>query len=182
MPKFHQINGQQGQSNVKILFLFQFNGRNSRQIRRLFRMLFTPAHLYLIHVDSRQQYLHREMQQVQTQLEAKGYTNFRVLQRRMATIWGGTSLLELFLTAISETFGDLDPEWQKWDFVLNLSEADMPLLSIEELEVNLAAAQGKSFLSSHGYNAASFLKKQGFNFHFMECERRMWRVANRFAI
>jgi len=34
-------------------------------------------------------------------------------------------------------------------------------------------------LSSHGYNTASFLNKQGFNFHFLECEKRMWRVAKR---
>lgn len=39
---------------------------------------------------------------------------------------------------------------------------------------------GKNFLSSHGYNTGSFLQKQGFNFYFMECENRMWRIGNRY--
>uniref|UniRef100_A0A915LVD5 protein xylosyltransferase n=1 Tax=Meloidogyne javanica TaxID=6303 RepID=A0A915LVD5_MELJA len=55
----------------------------------------------------------------------------------------------------------------------------MLLLSLEELEKQLENSSNKSFLSSHGYNTASFLHKQGFNFHFLECEKRMWRVAKR---
>jgi hypothetical protein len=43
--------------NIRILFLFQLNGRNARQIRRLLRMIYSQKHLYLVHVDSRQQFL-----------------------------------------------------------------------------------------------------------------------------
>lgn len=38
---------------------------------------------------------------------------------------------------------------------------------------------GMSFLSKHGYNTANFINKQGFNYYFMECENRMWRVGLR---
>lgn len=40
---------------------------------------------------------------------------------------------------------------------------------------------GQNFLSSHGYNTGTFLQKQGFNFYFMECENRMWRIDNRYS-
>lgn len=45
------------QSKVKILFLLQLNGRNSRQIRRLLRMIYSSDHLYYIHVDVRQKFM-----------------------------------------------------------------------------------------------------------------------------
>jgi hypothetical protein len=79
-----------------------------------------------------------EMLKIQRDLAIKKLNNFRVMPQRMATIWGGTSLLELFLTAIAKTTRETDPGWQHWDYMLNLSEADMPLLSLEELEYNLA--------------------------------------------
>uniref|UniRef100_A0A915P534 protein xylosyltransferase n=1 Tax=Meloidogyne floridensis TaxID=298350 RepID=A0A915P534_9BILA len=117
------------------------------------------------------------------QLNGRDYRQIRrllgmiyILRKRFATIWGGTSLLELFLFVINQSIFELEI---KWDYIINLSEKDMPLLSLEELEKQLENSSNKSFLSSHGYNTASFLNKQGFNFHFLECEKRMWRVAKR---
>uniref|UniRef100_A0A183CU05 protein xylosyltransferase n=1 Tax=Globodera pallida TaxID=36090 RepID=A0A183CU05_GLOPA len=116
---------------------------------------------------------------VERALEAKGFSNFRVAKRRMATIWGGSALLDLFLWTVAETVGGPDPKWTQWDYVVNLSETDMPILSLEELEHNLDRNRGFSFLKSHGYNTGAFLQKQGIHFHFMQCEQRMWRVAER---
>jgi hypothetical protein len=81
------------------------------------------------------------MLKIERQLATKNMHNFHVMRRRSATIWGGTSLLDLFLLAIAETIGssqEFDKSWRQWDYLLNLSEADMPLLSLEELEHNLA--------------------------------------------
>uniref|UniRef100_A0A1I8BZ55 protein xylosyltransferase n=1 Tax=Meloidogyne hapla TaxID=6305 RepID=A0A1I8BZ55_MELHA len=116
------------------------------------------------------------MLKIQKTFESKGFFNFKVLRKRFATIWGGSSLLEIFLFVIYQSIYELNI---KWDYIINLSEKDMPLLSLEELEKQLENASNKSFLSSHGYNTASFLYKQGFNYHFLECEKRMWRVATR---
>lgn len=58
-------------------------------------------------------------------------TNFYVTNRRYSTLWGGSSLLNMFLGVIEENIN------KEWDYILNLSETDMPLLSIEELEYNL---------------------------------------------
>uniref|UniRef100_A0A914LST0 protein xylosyltransferase n=1 Tax=Meloidogyne incognita TaxID=6306 RepID=A0A914LST0_MELIC len=176
LPKFIPYNGKSSINKIKILFLLQLNGRDYLQIRRLLGMIYSQKHFYFVHVDSRQQFLYSEMLKIQKDFEIKGFFNFKVLRKRFATIWGGTSLLELFLFVINQSIFELDIEW---DYIINLSEKDMLLLSLEELEKQLENSSNKSFLSSHGYNTASFLHKQGFNFHFLECEKRMWRVAKR---
>jgi len=74
------------------------------------------------------------MLKIQKDFEIKGFFNFKVLRKRFATIWGGTSLLELFLFVINQSIFELEI---KWDYIINLSEKDMPLLSLEELEKQL---------------------------------------------
>lgn len=52
------------------------------------------------------------------------YDNVRVVTNRIATIWGGASLLQMLLQTMSEAL-DM-PDWH-WDFYLNLSESDYPV-------------------------------------------------------
>ncbi|KAI6237426.1 Cyclin and Carbohydrate-binding WSC and Glycosyl transferase domain containing protein [Aphelenchoides besseyi] len=163
--------------DVRILFLLQLNGRNSRQIRRLLRLIYNPRHFYFVHVDPRQKYMQQEMIDIQELLQRQGITNFHVSDKRFPTIWGGSSLLEMFLYVIQWTLAH--PAFQKWDYIFNLSESDFPVLSLMELEAILTANKGKTFISSHGYNTGTFLKKQGYNYHFMQCENRMWRFSGR---
>ena len=188
--------------DVKILFLLQLNGRNSRQIRRLLRLIYQPKHFYFIHVDSRQKFMQQgnfitviehvglEMKDIQLLLERQGYNNFHVSEQQFPTIWGGSGLLEMFLHVIEWTLSN--PNFKHWDYIFNLSESDFPVLSLAELEAILAQYvlcvifvewhfrnKGKSFISAHGYNTGTFLKKQGYNFHFLQCENRMWRLSAR---
>lgn len=77
------------------------------------------------------------MLKIEQILRKSNATNIYVARKRFSTIWGGSSLLEMFLATIRLTLnGDLF-EWFEWDYILNLSESDMPLLSIDELEYNL---------------------------------------------
>lgn len=122
--------------NVKILFLLQLNGRNVRQITRLLKIIYSPNHLYIVHVDSRQQLMHSEMMEIQKLLEKSGRNNFKVMNNRFATIWGGTSLLDMFFEVIMESWAD--KAFSDWDYIFNLSECDYPVLSIRELEAILA--------------------------------------------
>lgn len=55
-PKYVELT-ENTDRDVKILFLLQLNGRNSRQIRRLLRLIYQPKHYYFIHVDTRQKYM-----------------------------------------------------------------------------------------------------------------------------
>lgn len=67
----------------------------------------------------RSNYLHRQVQTLATQ-----YPNVRVTPWRMATIWGGASLLTMYLRSMADLLAMRD--WS-WDFFINLSAADYPI-------------------------------------------------------
>lgn len=67
----------------------------------------------------RSNYLHRQVLQFASQ-----YPNVRVTSRRMATIWGGASLLSTYLQTMRDLMEMSD--WP-WDFFINLSAADYPI-------------------------------------------------------
>lgn len=67
----------------------------------------------------RSSYLHREVLSLATQ-----YPNVRVTPWRMSTIWGGASLLNMYLRSMEDLLKMAD--WS-WDFFINLSAADYPI-------------------------------------------------------
>uniref|UniRef100_A0A0N5BT15 protein xylosyltransferase n=1 Tax=Strongyloides papillosus TaxID=174720 RepID=A0A0N5BT15_STREA len=155
-------------SDVKILFLLQLNGRNDRQVRRMLKSVYRPNHYYIVHVDKRQKYMYEKMK-----LLEKLLPNFIVSDKRWSTIWGGTSLLTMYLELVGSQLT------KDWDFVINMSESDFLVIPLEELEIQLSSNKGISFISSHGSNSGKFIRKQGFHYKFMECEERMWRIEER---
>ncbi|GMS80189.1 hypothetical protein PENTCL1PPCAC_2364, partial [Pristionchus entomophagus] len=154
--------------DIRILFLLQLNGRNVRQVRQMFRSVYSPKHHYYIHVDSRQKYILNEAHRLSSILP-----NVRVASILRSTIWGGASLLPMVTDAIQSS---LDLEW---DYLINMSESDEMILSMKELEAQLESRRGHSFLATHGHSTGRFLEKQGFDYVFLECENRMWRIAHR---
>ena len=67
----------------------------------------------------RQSYLYRELLKLEEILP-----NVRLARERMATIWGGASLLKAHFTFIKALLGMTD--WS-WDYYINLSESDYPI-------------------------------------------------------
>jgi protein xylosyltransferase len=67
----------------------------------------------------RSDYLNRELVDL-----AASLPNVAVTPWRMATIWGGSSLLQMLLRALDDLVKKTD--W-KWDFFINLSGADYPI-------------------------------------------------------
>ncbi|GBP19854.1 Xylosyltransferase oxt [Eumeta japonica] len=118
----------------------------------------------------RQDYLHREL----SLLENK-FSNIKLASTRYASIWGGASLLQMLLTAMTDI---IKLNW-KWDFVINLSESDFPIKSLESLEKFLSDNKGLNFVKSHGREVQRFIKKQGLDKTFIECDTHMWRVGDR---
>ncbi|KAJ3615357.1 hypothetical protein NHX12_018924 [Muraenolepis orangiensis] len=104
---------------VRIAFVLVVHGRASRQLQRLFKAIYHASHFYYIHVDQRSDYLHRQVRALAVQ-----YPNVRVTPWRMATIWGGASLLTMYLRAMADLLAMRD--WS-WDFFINLSAADYPI-------------------------------------------------------
>ena len=70
------------------------------------------------HLPQRSNYLHREVMEL-----ARQYDNVRVTPWRMVTIWGGASLLRMYLRSMQDLLEV--PGWA-WDFFINLSATDYP--------------------------------------------------------
>lgn len=143
---------------IGAILLFYFNKINA-----------TKNIKYLIYFQ-RQDYLHRELLKLEN-----NFPNIKLASKRFSTIWGGASLLTMLLSSMSEI---LTLGW-KWDYVINLSESDFPIKSLEELEKFLSANKDFNFVKSHGREAQRFIKKQGLDKTFIECETHMWRVGER---
>ncbi|XP_054155244.1 xylosyltransferase oxt-like [Oppia nitens] len=161
------INGR----DIRIVFLMTLNGRSLRQIKRLLKNIYSKRHFYFIHIDSRQEYLFREMVYLEEKL-----SNIRVSRIRLSTIWGGASLLQMIIKSISQI---LNIWSNSWHFIINLSESDFPLKPISDLENFLAANINKNFVKSHGQDSQRFISKQGLDKTFYECDTHMWRVGDR---
>ena len=142
-----------GQPPVKIVYLLTIAGRATRQVTRLIRRIYSPDHYILVHVDSRQEYMHREVSKLAAILP-----NLRLVSKRYSTIWGGASLLTMLLSALRELLAM--PDWTDWDFVLNLSESDFPVKTQAELVSFLSSNRGSNFVKSHGREQDKFIKKQ----------------------
>ncbi|XP_067645033.1 xylosyltransferase oxt [Eurosta solidaginis] len=155
---------------VRIAFLLTLNGRALRQVYRLIKSLYSPYHVFYIHVDARQSYLYRKLME----LESK-FPNIRLGRKRFSTIWGGASLLTMLLQCMEDL---LASKWQ-WDFVINLSESDYPVKTIDKLVSFLTANKNHNFVKSHGRETQRFVQKQGLDKTFVECDTHMWRIGDR---
>ncbi|CAK6981725.1 xylosyltransferase 1-like [Scomber scombrus] len=156
---------------VRIAFVLVVHGRASRQFQRLFKAIYHTSHYYYIHVDQRSNYLHREVL-----LLASQYSNVRVTSWRMSTIWGGASLLTMYLRSMEDLLKMSD--WS-WDFFINLSAADYPIRTNEQLVAFLSRYPNMNFIKSHGRDNARFIRKQGLDRLFYECDTHMWRLGDR---
>uniref|UniRef100_A0A8C7YKN4 Xylosyltransferase 1 n=1 Tax=Oryzias sinensis TaxID=183150 RepID=A0A8C7YKN4_9TELE len=160
-----------GAPPARIAFVLVVHGRASRQLQRLFKAIYHTSHYYYIHVDQRSDFLHREVLSL-----ARQYPNVRVTPWRMATIWGGASLLTMYLRSMEDLLCMTD--WS-WDFFINLSAADFPIRTNEQLVAFLSKHRSKNFIKSHGRDNARFIRKQGLDRLFLECDAHMWRLGDR---
>ncbi|XP_045214811.2 xylosyltransferase 2-like [Mercenaria mercenaria] len=156
-------------TRVRIVFVLTVNGRAVRQVRRLINTLYDPNHYFYIHVDSRSEYMYRELLPLEEKLH-----NVRLSKERFATIWGGASLLQAHLTFMKCLLEMSD--WH-WDYYINLSESDYPIKTVESLTVFLTRYRGNNFLKSNGRETPTFIKKQGLNWLFHECDNHLWRLG-----
>lgn len=155
---------------VTIVFLLSLNGRSVLQIQRLLKFIYSKErHIYYIHVDARQEFLFKKLQPLERE-----HDNIIVTKTRFNTIWGGTALLQMMLNAFQEL------SHLKWDFIMNLSESDFPLKTIRELEQYLESnPRSNIYLKTHNLKGDKFVKKQGLDQSFYQCDNRVWRLGPR---
>ncbi|XP_065659775.1 xylosyltransferase 1 isoform X2 [Hydra vulgaris] len=156
---------------IRIMYAMVVHGRAFRQVQRLFKALFHTNHYFYFHVDSRSDYLYEQVKKLASQ-----FKNVAVAPWRMATIWGGASLLSMLLQMMEDTLKI--KEW-KWDFFINLSASDYPVQDDEKLCSFLRAHRDENFLKPHGGAVEKFIRKQGISRTFLECDEHMWRLGER---
>ena len=127
--------------HVRVVYLLTINGRASRQVKRLIKRLYDGKNYIFLHVDARNDYLYREMKDV----ESKFPDLIHVTDRRRNIVWGGTSMLRMLLDCYEILLNK--KEW-KWDFVINLSESDYPLRKTKDFISFLSKNRHKNFLQS----------------------------------
>lgn len=120
------------QSHLPYLALLLHTCWSGKPQSRLFKSLFfffstykiespvvRPMRVWSFTLFQRSNYLHRQVHALAAQ-----YPNVRVTPWRMATIWGGASLLTMYLRSMADLLAMRD--WN-WDFFINLSAADYPI-------------------------------------------------------
>ncbi|CAF0959935.1 unnamed protein product [Rotaria sordida] len=165
----------QNNTQTTIVFFLTVGGRkNLRQIKRLLRAIYSRQHYYLIHVDSRENYLYQELL-----ILSKRISNIHLTNKRYPTTWGASTLLTAHLDGFKQIFDEL-----KWNFsfVLNLSETDFPLKPIQVLTTFLSMYTSYNFLRSHSREPYKFIKSQGLFHTFIHCNDYMYRIGPRSLI
>jgi hypothetical protein len=107
------------------------------QFARLFRAIYDRNHHYIVHVDKKS-----DQQVFEGVVEViSPYTN-AILLPRVRVTYTGFGMVIAELRAIEKLLS-ID---QRWDFFINLSGQDFPLVAQSEIETYLARHPGKNFL------------------------------------
>ena len=127
-----------GSLDVRVVyFILASRPAAPQNIARLVRALRDPSHLFLIHVDLK---AGPTVVEQLTKL-SDGFPNIHVLKTRRLVQWGGFSMLSAFFDAIASFYRRLD-----YDFLINLSDADLSLRTAEELSAFLRKFKGRVFM------------------------------------
>ena len=169
--EYEHIEWDESMRPARIFYLLQLHGRAVQQILRLFRTIYHPSNFYYLHVDAYSDYLYNSL----LPLEAK-YRNVVLARERYRTMWGGITLLEMLLSVMREALWGID--WD-WDYFINLSGSDFPLRTNEELTQLLGANMGDNFVKSNEGDLDVFIKKQGIDRTFIQCDNHMWNIGHR---
>ena len=156
---------------ARIFYLLQLHGRAVQQILRLFKAIYHPTHFYYLHVDANFDYLHNSL----LPLEDK-FDNVQLARNRYRTMWGGASLLDMVMGVMGEALWAI--KWE-WDYFINLSGADFPIKTNDEITQLLGANLGENFVKPSNGDPEVFIAKQGINFTFLQCDNHMWKLGPR---
>lgn len=157
-------------AKIRICYFLIVHGRSLRQIKRLVKLIYHSDHILYFHVDARSHWLFDQLKSISVE-----YSNIHIADWRETPIWGGTSLLTTIFRGLTDM---VDKEF-KWDFFINLSFADFPVATNDELVQFLYKYRTMNFMKSHGREPDKFITKQGLDRVFLECDNHMYRLTER---
>ena len=125
---------------AKIAFIIAAH-KDPPSLIQLLENIHHPEHIYLIHIDKRASAM-RNFIAGTVNNNPKYKENVRVLptDRSVSPIWGSYGMVRAMLELMEEAVRMSD-----WDFVIMLSGSDLPLRSVDDLAMSLAAYKGKNF-------------------------------------
>ena len=131
-------------SDVRIVYLIGIGARPFAHLvaSRLLYALYSPTHLFLLHIDVKAS---TEAAEAMYALERQ-HANVRVLQARRLVQWGMWSMVAIMLDAVHTLLSSQLP----FDFLINLSDADLALRTDGEMRDFLSRHKGRSFINVHG--------------------------------
>eukprot|EP00035_Acanthoeca_spectabilis_P005353 m.112725 g.112725 ORF g.112725 m.112725 type:complete len:934 (-) comp12984_c0_seq2:76-2877(-) len=145
-----------------------------QQIKRAVALMTQPGVLVFFHVDRSQgsDYLRRELTAF-----SKVERNVFMIPEAFDTIWAGSGLMEMYLSAIKYMLR------YEWDHFINLSEVDFPVVTPQEISRVLRQKRGYSFLNANFDKSVKgrmeAIQRQGIEWTSVQCERYMYRLAER---
>lgn len=111
--------------------------RYPQQFKRLFKVIYDPRNLYLVHVDKRSgAWLEADIQAF-----LDPYINAEVLEAKKM-LWGGYSLVDAALRGMKRLL-QTDSQWTHF---INLSGQDFPLRTQRQIMAHLQANTGREFI------------------------------------
>ncbi|VUZ43222.1 unnamed protein product [Hymenolepis diminuta] len=160
-------------NHVRIVYVLILTGRSWRQVQRMFRLIYHTSNYFYIHVDLKSEYLYSRCKK----LEEIFPNNVRVTSNRQNPIWGAPSLLGLIMDVLQDLFKNF-PHW-KWDFFINLSETDLPVMPVWKLIRLLNSHRGRIFLRQSSEEIFKYIHSEGLGYAFLQCGNYIWRVGQR---
>ncbi|VDD82130.1 unnamed protein product [Mesocestoides corti] len=159
--------------NVRIVYVLILTGRSWRQVQRMFRLLYHTSNYFYIHVDLKSEYLYSKCRTLASLFPDNVY----VTPNRQNPVWGAPSLLDVLLSIMDDLF-DKFSHW-KWDFFINLSETDLPVVPVGTLVRILNNHRGRIFAKQTGEETFKYIHSEGLQYAFVQCRDYVWRVGLR---
>ncbi|KAG1654611.1 NADPH-dependent diflavin oxidoreductase 1 [Nymphon striatum] len=122
---------------VRLAFcILLHNGADA--VVQLFHLIHRPEHFYVIHVDIERETFRKELEFKLGDF-LRNHNNVRILprERSFSCSWGSFEILRAELECFEELL-----RMGTWDFVINLSGADLPLRNVDDLAAALATQRG----------------------------------------
>ena len=136
-----------GADAVRLVYLIGVGARPHAHlvVSRLLYALYNPSHLFLIHLDVKAS---PEVADACYALQ-RTHANVRVLAARRLVQWGMFSMVAPMIDAIRTALHASELKGLRFDFFINLSDADLALRTDAEMRRFLGRMRGRSLINIH---------------------------------
>lgn len=137
--------------HIRLAFFILGGRHEQKRIISLIRVLAKPTHRFVVSIPGSLTYVRDQLADLKVHF-----------LEEFETSWGGISLVYSELAALL-----LLAQYSDWDYYINLSASDFPLITIEEMEAKLTRLNGTSIVHFSKNESLDF--KRRVRLLFLEC-------------